>query len=101
MTTLIRTFLAVGGIMLATAVPVLYFAHKRGKPAAIRNFLVSLAVLAFLCGLVRVSSVRLEDNCIKAGNVNCSDYGGYNFVLLSIVGFAITAFVRAWIYFRD
>ena len=87
--------------MLVTAIPVFYFANLRRKPKAIRNFLVSLAVLAVLCGLVMNGSVRLENDCLNAGNTNCRDYGGRNFVYMALTGFTATAWVRAWIYYRD
>ena len=89
------------GILLVASVPVLIIAWQGGLSETIRRFLIAAGVIGSVLAMISASSERLVNQCKAAGNPSCIDYGATGFQLLVVIGFVLTAAVKAFILYRD
>lgn len=98
-------FFAQAGIICAIVAllfaPVLYLARRRGQTGTIRSFAIAGLVVVALCIAVAVSSDRLVDQCLEAGNTQCSDRGSSGMQALFMGGFGIAAGLRSYFLWKD
>lgn len=87
-------------LMAAFAAPAVTIAHRAGRPAIARRFLVAVPVCGLLCGLSAAGSERLINQCLNAGNTRCFDGGGAGFIFLVAGAMLAVSLVSAWVVAR-
>lgn len=99
--TFITSYVIYAGLALALGSPVSYVAWRKGRLTAMRNFFVGALVIALLCAVLSVVSVRQVSECMDAGHSDCFDSGAVGLQLLFVGLYAVAAWINAYFIWSD
>jgi hypothetical protein len=89
------------GLVLVLGIPVFVVAMRRDRKDTARGFLIAGGVIGLLCAIISFSSEILESRCEAVGNSSCFDVGASGLQLVLVVGYVLSAWIVAYIQFRD
>jgi len=99
--TFVTSSLVVTGVLAILGGPLFLIAWRRGRRTTIRNFVISGAVIALICGVLAWSSERLVRQCQEAGSPSCFDAGGDGLRFLFVGFYAVSAWINAYFIWHD
>lgn len=91
-------YLVIVGVLFA---PVFFLARRRGLTSTIRAFALAGVIVIALCVGVELSSDRLIDQCLEAGNRQCYDGGSSGMQALFAGGYGVVAVIRSYFLWKD
>jgi hypothetical protein len=102
---IVGTFLAQivldGLVLFVFSIPLILVARRHGRQRQLRSFLIAGAVVVVTSTLIEVSSERLVERCLEAGNKSCNDFGSAGFRLLLMGGYVVVALIEAYLIAQD
>ena len=101
MGTFFGTFLVITGLLTALAAPLWIVAWRKNELASKRNYLVAAIAVGVLCASIATASQRQVQQCLDAGNSDCVDSGTPGLQLIFIVVYVITAWVMAYVTWKE
>lgn len=99
--TLVRTAFSILGILAALGLPLWFVAWKQRRLDTVRNFAIGAGVVAFLAGLVAMTSERAVQQCIAANGRACVDPGGPGVQIVLVVFYLLVSWLVAYKMWSD
>lgn len=84
-------------LSLVLGLPLFLVAHRQEQHQLIRQFFMGAVVVGVICGVLDASSQRLVDDCERAGNPQCFDYGSTGLQSIAVAAYATIAWIKAYL----
>ena len=101
MATFFLAFLQTAGLLALFSIPLFVLSQRKGRRQLAPRYLIAIGVIGLVAAVVAFSSEQLIARCIRAGSIECLDYGSTGLNVAIGLGYIIVAWINTIILIRE